>query len=187
MGLSPILVIGDPSCARHRSFIQRIRHERGQSRQRGQIHLAALLNAHPRAGHAIEHPERNFLTEARDGSVEGASRSRDARPLYDITDPDKAAAPRMPPIKHPAGVGPMGGLALGCTTPYARTAAWDTGRRPWRRSSCQAGHPAPLRSAGHPAWPRNPRCTNIRPGPVGGGRSHTPRRACNAGQHVGRR
>ena len=38
-------------------------------------------------------------------------------------------------------------------------------------SSCQAGRPAPLRSAGHPAWLRNPQCTNIRTGPVDGGRS----------------
>ena len=30
-----------------------------------------------------------------------------------------------------------------------------TGRRHQRRSSCQAGRPAPLRSAGHPAWLRN--------------------------------
>ncbi len=57
------------------------------------------------------------------------------------------------------------------TTPCARTAAWDTGRRPRRRSSCQAGRPAPLRSADHPAWPRNRQCTNIRSGPVAGGRS----------------
>jgi len=46
-----------------------------------------------------------------------------------------------------------------------------TGRRHRRRSSCQAGHPAPLRSAGHPAWPRNRQCTNTRSGPVDGGRS----------------
>ena len=25
----------------------------------------------------------------------------------------------------------------------------------------QAGHPAPLRNSGHPAWPKNPQCTNI--------------------------
>ncbi len=31
--------------------------------------------------------------------------------------------------------------------------------------------PAPLRSAGHPAWPANPQCTNIRLGPVNRGRS----------------
>ena len=47
----------------------------------------------------------------------------------------------------------------------------DTGRRPRRRSSRQAGRPAPLRYAGHPTWPRNPQCTNIRTGPVDGGRS----------------
>ena len=33
--------------------------------------------------------------------------------------------------------------------------------RPRRRSSCQAGRPAPLRSAGRPAWRRNRQCTNI--------------------------
>ena len=109
MSLSPILVIGGPSCAPRGSFTQRIRHERCQSRQRGQIHLAAILNAHPRAGYAVEHPERNFLPEVRDGFVESASRAGNARLLYDITDPDKAAAPGMPSIKHPAGVGPMGG------------------------------------------------------------------------------
>ena len=41
--------------------------------------------------------------------------------LYDIADPDKAAAPGMPPIKHPAGAGPMGGLALSCTTSITST------------------------------------------------------------------
>ena len=60
------------------------------------------------------------------------------------------------------------------TTPYARTAAWDTGYRLQKRSFCQAGLPAPLRSAGHPAWQRNRQCTNIRAGPVSGGRSMTP-------------
>ena len=49
--------------------------------------------------------------------------------------------------------------------------ALATGRRPQRRSSCQADRPAPLRSAGHPAWPGNPQCTNIRTGPVDRGRS----------------
>ena len=183
MGLSPILVIGDPSCALRRGFTQRIRHERCQSRQRGEIHLATLLNARPRAGHAVEHPERNFLPEVRYSSVESASRAGNARPLYDITDPDKAAAPRMPPIKHPAGASPMGGLKFGCTTRSAHMAAWDTGRRPRRRSSCQAGRPAPLRSADHPAWPRNPQCTNIRLGPVAGGRSG----ARDSGEGTGRR
>ena len=47
-------------------------------------------------------------------------------------------------------------------------AAWDTGRRPRKRSSRQAGRPAPLRSAGHPAWRRNRQCTNIQTGPVAG-------------------
>ena len=31
------------------------------------------------------------------------------------------------------------------TVPSAHAAAWDTGRRPRKRSSCQAGRPAPLR------------------------------------------
>ena len=57
------------------------------------------------------------------------------------------------------------------TTPSAHMAAWDTGRRPRKRSLRQAGRPAPLRSAGHPAWPRNRQCTNIPTGPVAGGRS----------------
>ena len=41
--------------------------------------------------------------------------------------------------------------------------------------------PAPLRSAGPPTWPRNRQCTNIRTGPVAGGRppaSTTSRSAC---------
>ena len=42
---------------------------------------------------------------------------------------------------------------------------------PRKQSSCQAGRPAPLRSAGRPAWPRNPQCTNIRTGPAAVGRS----------------
>ena len=46
-----------------------------------------------------------------------------------------------------------------------------TGGQPRRRSSCQAGRPAPLRSAGHPAWLGKRQCTNIQPGPVAGGRS----------------
>ena len=45
------------------------------------------------------------------------------------------------------------------------------GFRPRKRSPCQAGRPAPLRSAVHPAWPRNRQCTNIQTGPVAGGRS----------------
>ena len=45
------------------------------------------------------------------------------------------------------------------TTLSAHTAAWDTGRRPRKRWSRQAGRPAPLRSAGHPAWRRNRQCT----------------------------
>ena len=59
------------------------------------------------------------------------------------------------------------------TMPYAHMAAWDTGRRHRKRSSGQAGRPAPLRSAGHPARRRNRRCTNIQTGPVSGGRSAT--------------
>ena len=43
------------------------------------------------------------------------------------------------------------GAGVAITTPCARTAAWDTGRRHQRRSSCQAGRPAPLRYAGRPA------------------------------------
>ncbi len=56
-------------------------------------------------------------------------------------------------------------------TPTVRMAAWDTGRRRRKRSLRQAGRPAPLRSAGHPAWRRNRRCTNIRTGPASGGGS----------------
>ena len=45
-------------------------------------------------------------------------------------------------------------------------------RPPARKpSSRQAGRPAPLRSAAHPAWRRNRQCTNIQTGPVDGGRS----------------
>ena len=47
----------------------------------------------------------------------------------------------------------------------------DTGHRPRKRSSCQAGRLAQLRSAGRPAWRRNRQCTNIEPGPVAGARS----------------
>ena len=36
---------------------------------------------------------------------------------------------------------PGGAIAV----PSAHAAAWDTGRRPRKRSSCQAGRPAPLR------------------------------------------
>ena len=150
MGLSPILVIGDPSCARRRSLTQRPRHKRCRGGQRGDIHPGARFNVHPRAGHAVEHPERNFLPKARSSPVDSASCPSRARLLYDIADPDRATAPGMPRVKHPAGDGPMGGLAFGCTTRSARTAAWNTGRRLRRRSSCQAGRPAPLRSAGHP-------------------------------------
>ena len=46
-----------------------------------------------------------------------------------------------------------------------------TGHRLRKRSSHQAGRPASLRSADHPAWPRGSPCTNIQPGPVNGGRS----------------
>ena len=171
MGLSPILVMGDPSCARRRGFTQRPRHERCESGQRAEIHLGALLNAHPGAGHAVEHPERNFLPETRDSPVHGTSRASDARPLYVITNPDTTTAPGMPRIQDRPRAGPMGGLALACTTRSAHMAAWDTGRRLRRRSSCQAGRPAPLRSTGHPAWPANLQCTNIQPGPADGGRS----------------
>ncbi len=106
-----------------------------------EIHLATLLNARPRADHAVEHPQRNFLPEARYSSVESASRANDARLLYDITDPHKPAGPRMPSIKYPAGVGPMGALALGCTTTTApmRRLAND---RP-RRSGAPRRGPAP--------------------------------------------
>ncbi len=37
-----------------------------------------------------------------------------------------------------------------------------------KRSICQAGRPAPMRSAGPTAWPRIRQCTNIQAGPVGG-------------------
>ena len=147
------------------------RHERCESGQRAQIHLGALLNAHPGAGHAVEHPERNFPPETRDSLVHGTSRASDARPLYDIANPDMTAAPGMPRVQDRPSAGPMGGLALACTARSAHMAACDTGRRLRRRSSCQAGRPAPLRSAGHPAWPGNPQCTNIRTGPVDRGRS----------------
>ena len=40
-------------------------------------------------------------------------------------------------------------------------ASLDTGRRLPRRSFRQAGRPAPLRSADHPAWLRSRLCTNI--------------------------
>ena len=46
-----------------------------------------------------------------------------------------------------------------------------TGRPLRKRSSRQAGRPAPLRSADHPACRRNRQCTNIRTGPVNRGRS----------------
>lgn len=55
--------------------------------------------------------------------------------------------------------------------PCVRIAACDTARQPPRRSSCQAGRPAPLRYAGRLAWPKNPQCTNIQSGPVDGGQS----------------
>ncbi len=38
----------------------------------------------------------------------------------------------------------------------------------------------PLRSAGHPAWSRNPRCTNIRLGPVDGGQINPTRPSSRA-------
>ena len=66
------------------------------------------------------------------------------------------------------------------TTRSAHMAAWDTDRRPRRQSSCQAARPAPLRSADHPACPRNRQCTNLRPGPVDGGRSGGYQRQCAA-------
>ena len=144
--------------------------------------MPALLDAHPGAGHAVEHPQRNFLPEVRGSPVQGASRASDARLLYDIADPHKATVPGMPPIKYPADAGPMGGLALGCTTPSARTVAWDTGHRPRKRSSRQAGRPAPLHSASHPAWRRNRQCTNLQTGPVaGGGHSALSAGACSSG------
>ena len=39
-------------------------------------------------------------------------------------------APGMPRVQDRAGAGPMGGLALGCTTPRGRTWRWTSGRRP---------------------------------------------------------
>ena len=57
------------------------------------------------------------------------------------------------------------------TTPSAHTEAWDTGRRPRKRSFRQAGQPTPLRSAVHPAWPRNRLRASIRTGAVREGRS----------------
>ena len=44
----------------------------------------------------------------------------------------------------------------------------DTGRWPRTGSSCQAGRPAPLRSAGRPAWRRNRQCIDIETGPATG-------------------
>ena len=75
---------------------------------------------------------------------------------------------RPVPSRKPRFSSNPGGVT---TTPSAHTAAWDIGRRPRKRSSCQAGRLAPLRSAGRPAWRRNRQCTNIQPGPVDGGRS----------------
>ena len=45
--------------------------------------------------------------------------------------------------------------ALGCRPPASE-----------KPSRGQPAHPAPLRSAAWPAWPRNPPCTNIPPGPI---------------------
>ena len=117
-----ILVVGDPSCARRRAFTQRPRHKRSQGGQRGEIHLGARGCAHRSTGRPVEHPERNFLPAARGRPVKGAPRASRTRLPNDVTDPVQAAAPGMPPIKHPAGAGPMGGLALGCTTPRGHTA-----------------------------------------------------------------
>ena len=104
-----------------RGFTQRPRHKRRQGRQRGENHLGARSNAHHSASHAVEHPEGNFLPAAWGSPVGGASRASRAHPLNDIMDPDQTAAPGMSPIKHPAGAGPMGGLALGCTMRSVRT------------------------------------------------------------------
>ena len=71
-------------------------------------------------------------------------------------------APEWGNLLHPQGSpGPYRSLAAPLQTPSAHIAAWDTGHRPRKRSSCQSGRPAPLRSAGHPDWRRNRQCTNI--------------------------
>ena len=44
-------------------------------------------------------------------------------------------------------------------------------RRLPKRSSGQSGRPAPLRSAGHPAWAKEHQCTNVQTVPLGGDRS----------------
>jgi len=48
---------------------------------------------------------------------------------------------------------------------------FDPGRRLPKRSSGQAGRPAPLRSAAHPAWAKDHQCTDIQTAPLSGGRS----------------
>ena len=131
MGLSPILVIGDPSCTRRRSFTQRSRHKRCQGRHGGEIHPGARFDAHPHTSHAVEHPKRHFVPPARVSPVEGASRASRIRLLYDVADPERAAAPGMRWIAHPTGGDPMGGLALGCTIPSAHI----------RAAASRVGHP----------------------------------------------
>ena len=69
--------------------------------QRGEIGPGVRFHLHPRAGQPVEHPERNFLPAARVCSVRGASRATRSRLLYDVTDPDQAATPKIPRIKHP--------------------------------------------------------------------------------------
>ena len=71
--------------------LERIRHERCQSRQRGEIHLATLLNARPRAGHAVEHPKRNFLPEVR-AAPSRAHRAR-AMPAFSTTSRTRTRRP----------------------------------------------------------------------------------------------
>jgi len=85
--------------------------------------LDTLLNARLHAGHAVKHPERNFPLEVPYNSVENALILSDVHLLYDITDPGKAASPRMPSINCSAGDGPVSALALGCTIPSDPTRA----------------------------------------------------------------
>ena len=76
---------------------------------------------HGGVGHAVEHPERNFLPADR-GAPSAAHRASPARLPSDIMDPDQAVTPGTPRIQHSTGVGPMGGLAFGCTMISVHTA-----------------------------------------------------------------
>jgi hypothetical protein len=62
------------------------------------------------------------------------------------------------------GSSPAGGAII--TTEHGPTAVSDIDHRPRRRSRCQPGRSAPLRSASRPGWYQRRRSTNYTTGPV---------------------